>query len=200
LRSDRLARWLAADPGSESHSLGPGATKGCAWRALLAPALAALNELKRLGHLSEYALGGGMGAMRYTEPFATFDLDVFFIPSVKGISAGIPGMYGYLKKMGHAVVKEGILIGGIPVQFLATDPLTEEAVRNAHSVEYAGVKTRIITAEHLVAMAVRTGRKKDAARIEMLCGTVGIDKGRLRAILARHGLTAAYAKITGRKQ
>ena len=44
-----------------------------------------LNELEKEGVISRYAIGGAMGAIFYTEPFLTFDLDVFVVlPSTPG--------------------------------------------------------------------------------------------------------------------
>ncbi len=44
-----------------------------------------LNELERDAVFSRYAIGGAMGAVFYTEPFLTFDLDVFIVlPSTPG--------------------------------------------------------------------------------------------------------------------
>jgi hypothetical protein len=184
-RTGRLARWLAADSASETHRL--------------VPAITALNELRRGGLITEYALGGGMGAMRYVEPFATVDLDVFFIPSVRGLDAGIPAIFRHLRKRGNPVVEDSIIIGGVPVQLPATDRLTEEAVREARGVDYGGIGTRVISPEHLVARAVRTGCRKDAVRVEMLCTQAGIDGGRLMEIPGRYGLKSAFRKMMGRE-
>jgi hypothetical protein len=41
--------------------------------------LAILNELKKAGLITDYAIGGGMGAVFYVEPFLTYDLDVFIL-------------------------------------------------------------------------------------------------------------------------
>jgi hypothetical protein len=41
--------------------------------------LEVLNELEKEGFFACYAIGGAMGAIFYTEPFLTFDLDVFVV-------------------------------------------------------------------------------------------------------------------------
>ena len=38
--------------------------------------LRVLNELERNGVISRYAIGGAVGAIFYTEPFLTYDLDI----------------------------------------------------------------------------------------------------------------------------
>lgn len=183
-RKSDFARWLVAETP-------PG-------RPILAPALTILNGLKAKGLVVDYAIGGGMGAMRYTEPFTTMDLDVFFIPAKQGISAGLPGIYGELKRLGYDSAGESVMIEGVPVQFLATDALTEEAVRKAPTVTYSGIKTKVMSAEHLIAIAARAGRKKDMVRVEMMFNQAGIDRRKLRDILSRHGLAASFKKTFGK--
>ncbi len=43
----------------------------------LSKALAVINRMKADGVIDKYAIGGAIGAMFYTEPSATYDLDVF---------------------------------------------------------------------------------------------------------------------------
>ncbi len=146
------------------------------------------NSLRVAGIIAEYALGGALAAIRYTEPFTTYDADIFFIPSDRGLSAGIPAIYSYLQSLGHTVNREHILVRGFPVQWLAADPLTEEAVREALPLVFAGVPGRILRAEHLIAIAVSVGRKKDHARIEQFLLQSEFDRELLDDILGRHHL------------
>jgi len=39
--------------------------------------LEVINELKKEGLINDYAIGGAVGALRWTEPFFTEDLDIF---------------------------------------------------------------------------------------------------------------------------
>jgi hypothetical protein len=73
-------------------------------------------------------------------------------------------------------------------QWLATQGLTEEAVREALPVEFDGVQGRIFRAEHLVAIAASVGRTKDRARIEQMLEQAALDRALLDAILSRHHL------------
>ncbi len=171
-------------------SRGPGPLQG---------ALKVLADLKRAGLIKEYALGGGVGAMRYTEPFTTVDLDVFYVPISGDLAAGLPAMYAYLRERGFEPAREYVVIAGIPVQFLAVDALTREAVESATEVDYEGAKTRICSAEHLLAMAARTGRPRDRLRMAMLLEQGKINRLKLAGILKRHGLAVAFAAATGKK-
>ncbi len=149
----------------------------------LADVFAAANSLRSAGLIADYALGGALAAVRYTEPFTTYDADVFFIP------AGIPALYAHLQKLGHDIDREHILIRGFPIQWLATHGLTEEAVREALPIEFDGVRGRIFRAEHLIAIAASVGRTKDRARIEQMLEQADLDRTLLDAILSRHHLS-----------
>jgi hypothetical protein len=89
-----------------------------------------------------------------------------------------------------------IIVGGWPVQFLPPgDALDEEAVAQAIETDVDGIKTRVMTVEHLTAIALRTGRKKDKSRIEQFIECGALEAGRLDPILTCHGLPAKWEKI-----
>lgn len=155
----------------------------------LAEVFAAANSLRSAGLIVEYALGGALAAIRYTEPFTTYDADVFFIPADTGLSAGIPAIYAHLESLGHTIDREHTLVHGFPVQWLATHGLTEEAVREAMPIEFDGVPGRIFRAEHLIAIAASVGRTKDRARIEQMLEQADLDRALLDGILAHHHLS-----------
>jgi hypothetical protein len=109
-----------------------------------------------------------VGATFYLEPAATLDIDVFVtLPTVPGISLlSLSRIYDYLGARGYSVEREYVVIGNWPVQLLAADgELEQEAVMQARETEVEGVKTKVMTGEHLVALALRTGRAKDHARL-----------------------------------
>ena len=55
-----------------------------------------------------------------------------------------------------------------------------------------------MTAEHLMAIALQTGRAKDHARLVMFVEAGIADMDRLRDILARHSLLDGWAKFEKR--
>jgi len=69
-----------------------------------------------------------------------------------------------------------------------SDELEKEGLREAIETEVEGVKTRVMSAEHLVAIALRTGRPKDYARILQFLEQDAVDKDKLKVILRRHRL------------
>ena len=155
----------------------------------LADVFAAANSLRSAGLIVDYALGGARAAVRYTEPFTTYDAVVFFISADTGLSAGIPAIYAHLQKLGHAIDREHIMVRGFPVQWLATHGLTEEAVREALPITFDGVRGRIFRAEHLIAIAASVGHTEDRARIEQMLEQADLDRTLLDAILSRHHLS-----------
>src|SRR5947208_13107167 len=109
----------------------------------LADVLRAANELVSAGLIEDYALGGALAAIYYVEPFTTYDADIFFIPVDKGLTGGIPAIYAYLQAQGWQVEREHLLVRGFPVQFLAANGLTEEAVREAEHIEFESVPAKV---------------------------------------------------------
>jgi hypothetical protein len=92
-----------------------------------------------------------------------------------------------------------LVFGGWPVQFVpAADELDLEAVRESVPTDVEGTQTFVMTAEHLAAIALRTGRAKDHNRILQFLEQNTLDKARLRDILQRHGLTTKWQQFERR--
>ena len=109
----------------------------------LADVLRAANELVSAGLIQDYALGGALAAIYYTEPVTTYDADIIFVASDKSLSAGIREIYAHLQSKGWRVEREHLLVKDFPVQFIAASGLTEEAVREAKPIEYERVRAKV---------------------------------------------------------
>jgi len=82
-----------------------------------------------------------------------------------------------------------VYIERIPVQFLpAHIDLLVEALTEAREVFYDQTPTRVMRAEHLVAIAIQTGRDKDRERVRLLGEQAGLDRDYLATVLTRHRL------------
>lgn len=95
-------------------------------------------------------------------------MDIFVaLPSGRGgLLVSLSPIYEYLKARGCIEKEEHIVVGDWPVQFLPpSDALEAQAIAEAVAATVEGVGTRVMSAEHLVALALRTGRPKDHARI-----------------------------------
>ncbi len=160
--------------------------------------LEVINQLQEDDVIGNYAIGGAVGATFYLEPVATLDIDVFvsFQNSPGSPLISLTPIYDYLTGRGFKLEKEYIVIAGWPVQFLPSgNALVEEALAQAVTTDVEGVRTRVMTAEHLVAIALQTGRAKDHARILQFIESGTLDADKLDGILHRHGLVAKWEKF-----
>lgn len=156
--------------------------------------LQAVNAMEAAGVINNYAIGGAVGATFYLEPAATLDIDVFVLLPLPTQGLGsLSAIYDYMLGQGFPAEREHIVVAGWPVQFLpAASRLEEEAVTKAVATEVEGVRTRVMTAEHLAAIALNTGRSKDHARVVQLLERHVVNVARLEDILARHGLQSKW--------
>ena len=150
-----------------------------------------LNELEKHGVFSRYAIGGAMAATFYTEPFLTFDLDVFVVlPRTPGGLLTLAPLYDALRTRGYSEQENKcIRIEGVPVQFLpAYNTLVEEALNEAQEIMYEDVPARVLRSEHLLAICLQTGRSKDRERVRILREQAKLDQNFLADVLRRHQL------------
>ena len=160
--------------------------------------LEVINQMQAEGVIGRYAIGGAVGATFYLEPSATLDIDIFVAleaPQDSSLVTLAP-VYDHLRSRGYKTEKEYVVIEGWPVQFLPpADALEEESLGQAVETEVEGVGTRVMTGEHLVAIALRTGRAKDFARILQFVESGVLDADRLDSILKRHGLLEKWEQF-----
>lgn len=161
-------------------------------------ALEVVNSLEYDGIIGRYAIGGAMAAVFYAEPVSTFDVDIFitFFANSSGLISLAP-VYEALAKRGYSVSGEHVDLGGVPVQFLAAyNALVEEAIEKAIETYYSGIRTRIFSLEHVIAIALQTGRPKDRGRVAMLLSQTKPDMTLLDDILHRYGLKGIWTQWT----
>jgi hypothetical protein len=161
--------------------------------------LAVIETLHREGVIGPYAIGGAVGAAFYLEPVATLDVDIFVLFEPAPLILTLTPIYEACARLGHQAEGDAIHIEGWPVQFLpATQPLVAEAVHEAVVRESDGMITRVMRAEHLMAIALQTGRAKDHARLVMFLEAGIAGMARFHEILARHSLVETWAKFEHR--
>lgn len=160
--------------------------------------LEAINKMQADGVIEQYAIGGAVGATLYLEPAATLDVGIFVtLPVVEESSLlTLSPIYEYLRGHGGTVEYEHIVVGGWPIQFLPpANNLEREAIAHAVETTIQGVSTRAMTAEHLVAIALQTGRSKDNIRILQFIEQKAVHRGKLNEILERHGLIRKWQEF-----
>jgi hypothetical protein len=153
--------------------------------------LAILNELEPAGLVTRYAIGGALAAFFYAEAVLTEDLDAFILitPPLPGQLVTLTPIYEFLKQRGATEEREHLWLAGTLVQLIpAFDSLTDEAVRDAADRVVGRTPTRVMRVEHLIAIALKTGRGKDHARISLLLEEGTVDATLLDSILQRHQL------------
>ena len=163
--------------------------------------LEAINQMQADGIIGKYAIGGAVGATFYLAPAATVDLDVFVtLPATSGSPlVSLSPIYEFFKARGGKIQDEYIVFGGWPVQFLLPgNDLEAEAITGAVTTTVEGLSTRVMSAEHLMAIALKTGRAKDHGRILQFIEQVAYDPARLSDIVERHGLSAKWSQFEQR--
>ena len=161
-------------------------------------ALEVIIDLKEKGLIKDYAIGGAIGALRWTEPFFTYDLDIFVIlqeEAEKAVVLDLSPIYEYLEKKGYSWQGQWIVIEGIPVDFVPVDEIGREAVEKAVEVDFEGLKVRVIVPEYLIALFLKAGRDKDMRKIEMLLPKA--DQQKLVNVLNKYGLTKDFEERFG---
>jgi len=152
-----------------------------------------INQMQADRVIAEYAIGGAVGATIYLEPAATLDVDIFVVLPQEGSLLILSPIYDYLRDRGTTIRGEHIVIGEWPVQFLPpANELEKEAVANALPIVIEDVATRVMSPEHLVAIALQTGRSKDHIRILQFVEHEAVDQEKLRKVLERHQLTGKW--------
>lgn len=155
-------------------------------------ALATVERMKREGVVTEYAIGGAMALVFWTEPVATFDLDVFvLLPGETTLLISLDPIYRWAEANGYVAEEEHLIIEGIPVQFIPShNPLADEAIEEAATLDYDGAPVRVIRPEHLIALYLEPSARtaKRLQRVAVLREESAVDPERLESILRRYNL------------
>lgn len=161
-------------------------------------AIKVINQMQDAGVIGRYAIGGAVGATFYLEPVRTIDVDVFVAIHAEpgSMLISLQPIYDYLTKRGYIAKGEYLVVKDWPVQFLSsTGPLIEEAITQARKFDVEDVPTYVFSAEHLVAIALQTGRAKDKARILQFKEADAFNPELLHEILQRHGLVDSWMRF-----
>jgi hypothetical protein len=156
-------------------------------------ALRLANEMERKGIIGKYTIGGAIGTIFWTEAYATKDLDLFLqLPTSSGGLLLMPFM-NYLAEKGYPFTAQFVKIGTLLVDFVGVyNPLTEEALDNAVEVTVYDVPTRVFRPEHLMVIALQTGRPQDLRKVIKLYEESEFDKKYLEEIIRRHNLSRRW--------
>ena len=154
-------------------------------------AIAAINDLREDGIVADYAVGGAIALIFWSEPVATFDLDVFVLLEQTSPLVSLSPIYEWARKRGYEERAEHIVIASVPVQIIpAHNELAAEAVTQAVEMDYAGVPVRVMRPEHLIALYLEESARthKRLERVEALLEEGSVDEAKLKSLLKRFKL------------
>ncbi len=155
-----------------------------------------VKEMMEDGIVMDYAIGGAVAAILHYEPFSTFDLDIFILindPS-DSLVLDMTKIYDFVRTKGFDFDHEFVMIHGWPVQFVEAshDALWVEAVEKAERMEIDAREVNVIDAEHLAAMWIQAGRRKDIRKIEMFDEAQKMNADILKSLLKRYDLLGKW--------
>jgi hypothetical protein len=107
---------------------------------------------------------------------------------------GVIGHYA----IGGAVGATFYLEPAATYDVVPSNDLEREAVAGSLATKVDGVNTWVMPEEHLVAIALQTGRTKDYLRIMQFIEQRALDMKALQAIIERHGLTEKWKQFERR--
>jgi hypothetical protein len=147
-------------------------------------------QAQNAGLFSSYAIGGGIAALFYIEPVATFDLDVFIIlPESSSPLISLSPIFSWFSDRGYKPSQEQIVIEGIAVQFIPVyNDLVKDGVLDAAEKKYGNTPTQVLKPEYLIALMLQTYRSKDKERLSKFLQETTIDYPLLDSILLKYNL------------
>lgn len=160
--------------------------------------LEAINQMQADGVISHYAIGGAVGAVQYSEPATTLEIEVLVILPFDpgGSSVSLTALHSYSIAHGYKTDGDCFEIGGWPVRFLvAANELEREAVGASLPFSVDGELVFVMMPEHLMAIALTMNRPKDLPWMLRLTERDAIDGLTLKAILKSHNLIGKWPQF-----
>jgi hypothetical protein len=157
----------------------------------VAEVFAAIQRMKDEGLVKEYALGGAMALIFWSEPVATFDVDIFVILDSPEVLVSLAPIYGWAARQGYPTKAEHIIIAEVPVQVIpAHNAVAVEAIERAVELDYQEQRVRVIRLEYLIAMYLEPNARsqKRLLRVAALLEEGEVDRAALDDLLKRHNL------------
>jgi hypothetical protein len=159
--------------------------------------LETINRMQADGVISLYVLGGSGAATFYIEPAPPIEADIFvlFPSQSEGATPSLAPVYAYLAARGGSAEAATLMIGNWPVGFFpVANGLEREALDESVPKELNGVKTWVMTAEHLVCMALRS---ENMTLVSQFLESNTVDRDKLHHMLHRHDLGPQWHQFIG---
>jgi hypothetical protein len=161
-----------------------------------------INRMEQEGVFARYAITGEVAISNYIESAAPSRLDLFI--SAQKAGPGSP-LAHYLRGRGYTEwEEESVVIEGSPVRFRPVAMALEaEALAEAEEISlgvaHGAATTRVVRAEHLIALDLTAGGARECARIAQFVAEGALDPLRLRGVLIRHRLGLAWRLLCQRQ-
>lgn len=158
---------------------------------------AELEAALEAGVILRYGVGGAIGATFYVEAAETEGVDVFIaVDSARGSPLDpFRAVFDYFRNRGAGWQDEHLVIGGWPVHFLpSTGGLVDDALEHARMLEVEGQQVRVLSLEHLAAIAVETKRAKNRIRMHQIWESPELDRQRFGTLIANFGLAERWTR------
>ncbi|HEY1731047.1 MAG TPA: hypothetical protein VGG15_04835 [Terriglobales bacterium] len=161
--------------------------------------LTTMNRAQAAGVIDQYAVGGALGATFYIEPAAVAEAEIFVkLPAqTASFEPLLAPIYQYLAERGDTVDGDLVILGSWRTRFLPVmNDLEHEALNESVPKEVDGTKTWVLTPEHLVGIALQTGRPTDLALAAELLNSEAADRNKLHLMLHRFGLGPQWHRFS----
>ena len=159
------------------------------------PVFELLNAMVNDGLFVNYALGGAVAASSYIEPASTQDIDIFVVlqPYPGSSLLTVEPINEYLRSKGAVSDGEYMVYSGWPLHFLPPkNSLYKRRLPARKGLTTMVLKRGCLALEHLAAIALETGRRKDKNRLADFVESSQMDMGTFEDILQRHSLKGKY--------
>lgn len=158
-----------------------------------------LNAMLRDGVIQSYAVFRAVAQMRYTEAVSTLDADILIALEEGEPLFVLSPIYLYCERQGYRPEGEAIRVGDWPVQFIPVyDELTAEALQHAELGDLDGEPLRVVRADYLAVIALKTGRTKDFLRITSLLEAGVVSQEDVADLATKHGLSEQWESFQRR--
>ena len=158
-----------------------------------------LNAMLDARVISDYAVFGAVAQMRYTEAIVTLDADILIaVPDETMIDVLSP-IYSFCRACDYFPDGESIRVGNWPVQFVpAFNKITRDAMDNAETADFEGVRLRVVSALYLAVIALEVGRAKDFARILSLIESGATNSNAIATLAGKYNLNQHWVRFKDR--
>ena len=144
-----------------------------------------MNQMQADGVIERYAIGGAVGATFYLEPVATLDVDIFVAFRSEPGSLLSPHPSSIISKRGGVRWRANTSSWRAGrCNSCRQDPWGRRRCSRLWSNDVEGTPARVLTAEHLAAIALQTGRAKDKARLLQFIESGALDTPGLKTSLS----------------